>query len=213
MHLPKCKKCKVYITDGDTKDLCTSCALKTGAQKLSQGMIGALHNVTEFAISSMKHKDLMGYTNEMGAIISPQNYALHYVQGSAGHVDFPTELAWSLHKKNPGIVYKFAHVHPPGMSEPSTTDLNMLKAWTMALHPFPARLSVITYLDNDVISEQIYLGQFEGKEEWLKHKERPREYTAILEEINYVTQIMPSHKIEPEWLRYLLKHSYHGRLS
>lgn len=124
----------------------------------------------------------MSFKREVGALLSPQGHILSIVYGSGGHVDFPGELAWSLHKKSPGIVYAFVHTHPPGLLELSGEDKSTLKAWALALYPFPARMGVITEassygLGSGVYSipqkkVKMYYADLEPREVWIPGSKR-----------------------------------------
>ncbi len=124
----------------------------------------------------------MKYLKESGAIITPQNYALTILTGTPGQVDFPEEMIWQFHKTNPGIVYKFAHVHPPGMTELSSRDIQTMKTWAFALYPYPIRMSTIVVEDlyyDAIITETTFLSYLQPKEFWKKGTQR--EFTIIQE--------------------------------
>lgn len=133
----------------------------------------------------------MEFTKEAGAIISPTKQIIHWVEGSAGLVEFPQQLAWKLHKANPGIVWAFAHTHPPNMQELSHEDITTCKAWAIALHPWPFRFITITELPTGRFVETVYLGQLESLEKWQsrpKEKGEPRQFTieaSIPKQINF----------------------------
>ncbi len=121
----------------------------------------------------MSDFDKKKWQNEMGAIVGPNGALLHLVQGTPGHVEFPSELIWQLHKAQPGVVYELAHTHPPGMTELSSRDIQTLKTWCYALSPFPLRMSTITEIQDPKnefkrkFRETIYIGLLESKEEWI----------------------------------------------
>lgn len=138
------------------------------------------------------------YTKENGAIIDPHSRILYLINGETGHVDFPEDLIWKLHKLSPGVIHAFAHTHPPEMPTLSKTDEEMLKGWCLALYPFPCRMSVITQpdVDNYLFAEKMFLGFVEKKkpvivEEWKKEFYRYQNeeiplYTRILADKSYV---------------------------
>jgi len=163
--------------------------------------MGTLRNIDKFVNLVMKEKNMLGYKKEMGAIISPQGHALHYVEGLPGEVTFPArEVAWKLHMLEKGSVYKYAHVHPPAMAEPSDRDRRMAKAWAVAFYPFPARISVVTYVSPEVIKETTYFVQ------WNIGKDLPegtKKHTSFIEKQEWFTQ-----ETAPEWMDFLLKEAY-----
>lgn len=114
----------------------------------------------------------MRFQKEVGALLDNNQNILCLVEGSATHVDIPQELAWTLHKNNPGGVYAFAHTHPNGMTELSSLDESLLKAWCLAFYPYPFRIITLTYTDNWI--ETSYLGLLEPKEIW-KTRDKPKE--------------------------------------
>jgi hypothetical protein len=146
------------------------------------------------------------FVREMGMVVSTQNHGLHLVAGTPGSVDFPAELITDLHKKNPGIVHELAHTHPTGMWNLSHRDELTLKSWAFALHPFPARLSVIAFLpDRHQFSRLIMLGMVEAKETWLaRGKKTPRKYQQIAENMHYFDW----YDDEPLWVELLLRESF-----
>lgn len=90
------------------------------------------------------------FSHEVGAIISEQNQALSIIDGSPGHVDFPEDKIWEIHKFRPGYIHRLAHTHPTGMWEMSGRDKQTLKTWAFALYPFPIRLSTITFVHSSL---------------------------------------------------------------
>ena len=118
------------------------------------------------------------FKREVGALLSPQGHILSIVYGSGGHVDFPIELAWQLHKKQPGIVYAMVHSHPPGMTELSGEDKSTLKAWALTFYPFPMRMGVVTEINGrmgwDIPTRKVkmYYGDLEPKEVWIPGTKR-----------------------------------------
>lgn len=113
----------------------------------------------------------MKYIKEVGAVMDRDDKILSFVEGSPTHVDFPEELIWQLHKMSPGIVYKLAHTHPPGMTELSGRDEKTLKTWGIALYPFPIRMSTITINTDGYFIETVYTCFVEPKEIWKKRGE------------------------------------------
>lgn len=139
----------------------------------------------------------MDYFRETGAIISPNKQILHLVDGTAGLTLFPDELAWKLHKSFPGNLFAFSHVHPPEMTELSHEDKTTLKAWAMALYPYPMRMITITHKTSNYsewFTETCYLGMMESKELWQivssfnsSGKKNPRKF-EIIEEWSHIHQ-------------------------
>lgn len=125
----------------------------------------------------------MKYLREIGAIISETGRIVTLVDGEAGHVEFPEELIWDIHKKTPGKIFELAHTHPPGMLKLSSRDNQTLKTWAFALYPYPIRLSVISYDEGSIaFSKKLYLGRLEPKEVWIKRGKGVRIFETILEE-------------------------------
>lgn len=132
----------------------------------------------------------MSFIKEMGAILSPDRQILHWIEGTSAEVIFPQKLAWNLHQARPGIIWAFAHVHPPGLTQLSHEDETTCKAWAMALHPWPFRMITLTEIgggeefNRKSIVESVYLCQLETTEEWiLRGKESPRKFSLELEDI------------------------------
>lgn len=144
------------------------------------------------------------YKHETGALITTDDKMLRLVKGNAGSVDFPAEIIWNLHQKNPGIVSIIAHTHPPQFSSYSSVDQKLFEGWIWALHPFPVRMAVISQLKESEFTLTYWYGQLEGKEEWLtRNKVTPREITIIEEssEVNSPWHYAP-------WVEYLINQSY-----
>jgi len=120
----------------------------------------------------------MIFIKESGAIISPQDKLLALIEGFPGHVDFPEELIWSLHKLSPGIVYKLAHVHPDGMTGLSNRDIKTMKTWAFALYPFPIVMSTISQADEGFIEKE-YIGMIEPKELWKRSERKERKFEVL----------------------------------
>jgi hypothetical protein len=146
------------------------------------------------------------YKTENGVIVSSEGHGLHFVEGNPGAVEFPEELIWDIHKVQPGIIHEFAHTHPIGMWELSGRDKQTLKTWAFALYPFPARLSVLTYMpEAQNFNKVTALGILESKDSWIKRgKEGARKYRIILEE-NFSIEI---DEWKPAWMQLLLDESY-----
>ena len=133
----------------------------------------------------------MRFIRETGAILNPQRAILHIVEGTAGMVIFPQEVTWNLHKSSPGVIYAFSHVHPDGMTMLSHEDETTLKAWVLAMFPYPMRIITITLKGKHknisiphmefAFRETCYIGLLEAKETWLLHKDQPRKFEIIKE--------------------------------
>ncbi len=134
----------------------------------------------------------MNFLRESGAIIGQSRQLLHVVEGSASEVIFPQETAWNLHKSFLGVIYAFSHIHPDGMTMLSHEDETTLRAWALAIAPFPMRMITITLMRTDkglshitqdeyVFRETCYIGLLEAKETWLLHKEQKRKFGVIKE--------------------------------
>jgi hypothetical protein len=109
----------------------------------------------------------MKYIRETGAIISENREILSIIDGEVGHVDFPEELIWQIHKRTPGKIFELAHTHPMGMPEASGRDRQTLTTWAFALYPYPVRLSVISYdPEKEWFTKNVYLAILEPKETW-----------------------------------------------
>jgi hypothetical protein len=154
----------------------------------------------------MKPELLYRFKTENGVIVSNEGHGLHFVTGSPGSVEFPEEVIWGLHQFSPGVIHELAHTHPIGMWELSARDKQTLKTWAYALYPFPARLSVITYMPQQKNFNKVTaLGILESKEAWiLRGKEGSRRYRVVLEE-NYE---IDREEWKPAWLQMLLEESY-----
>ena len=115
----------------------------------------------------------MDFKREVGALISVHGHILQLFFGTAGRVDFPWEVGWEFHKRNPGIIFGLIHSHPPGMTELSSTDKSTLKAWTLGMNPFPVRMGVVTRAEPwQVPSLNVYYAYLQAKTEWQKGRER-----------------------------------------
>lgn len=127
-------------------------------------------------------KSVGTFKKESGAIVIDEwgRFAA-LIEGSAGHVDFPEDMIWDLHKKRPGSVFKLAHVHPDMMTDLSARDIQTLETWAFALHPFPARLSVISRIGENSFLEKTYTAFLEPKSIWEARGKGKREITRILE--------------------------------
>lgn len=148
------------------------------------------------------------YNKEAGVVVSDQINALMYVEGETGHVTFPSEAIWEIHKKSPGTVLGFIHTHPIGMANASALDMHMLETWAKVLYPFPARLSVITLIPNPLAptrpsySEKIYYARWQDKEEWAKDKTQERRVDIRIERTEvFMDGLFP-------WREWLLDFSY-----
>ena len=133
----------------------------------------------------------MIFTKETGAIIGQSRQLLHVIEGSASEVIFPQETSWNLHKSSPGIIFGFSHIHPDGMTMLSHEDETTLKAWVLAMFPYPMRIITITLKGKHknisiphmefVFQETCYIGLLEAKETWLLHKDQKRKFEIIKE--------------------------------
>jgi len=161
------------------------------------------------------------YKAETGVIVATYGEALHIVNGEVGHVDFPEDLIWDIHKKSPGIIYKFAHTHPPEMYQMSKRDEQTLKTWAFAMYPYPVRLSTITWIFNsqtlgcsDSFIETTYFAQLEPRNIWLARKDKAREYSEGEEPwlSRHTNVLLESQKpVNPEdsdWMKIILERSY-----
>jgi hypothetical protein len=150
------------------------------------------------------------FEKEVGALVDKDKNALHIITGSVATVDMAGEVLWKLHQKSPGSVWGFLHIHPPGMTELSNTDMDSFRAWCIALHPWPFRFGVISEIKgwgvfssspNDdfvgYLAENIYYGQLESRASWLNRgKKGARKFKYLLEDSSeYVptTVTNPSH--------------------
>jgi len=92
-------------------------------------------------------------------------------------------LLWELHKARPGFVSAFVHTHPPGMVDLSRIDISTLKAWSLALYPFPLKMGVITtdaYCNKPFLN--LYHADLQSKDEWIKGTERKFEVIKTIDE-------------------------------
>ena len=133
----------------------------------------------------------MGFIKEIGFILLEDDQIISCFDGSAGHVDFPFEMIWKIHQMSPGYIGRLVHTHPPGMRELSQRDEKMMKALALAMHPFPVRMSVITY-EFHRLQEYIYLGVLEPKEVWQQHKDNDRKFEITLEDVQWIQKKAPS---------------------
>lgn len=146
----------------------------------------------------------MKFKRETGAIISSSNLPIAYFMGSAGHVDFDPEVVTKIHQLNPGLIWKFAHIHPDGMTNLSNTDKSFLRTWASAMYPFPVRLTIITAINLGVdveLEEHSYVAMMESKAEW-KKSERPFRNIEIIKEEKRVLDE------REQWVDYLISQSY-----
>ena len=158
----------------------------------------------------------IGFTNEMGALLFSPNRLLCVVPGEVGHVEFPSETIWKLHKDNPGSVYALSHTHPPQFPELSARDKLTLKTWAFALFPYPARIITISESpsigSNNYISviETCYFGILESKEDWIaRGKSTPRNFEIIKEwETQHYFDLDGDYGHEDWYGKHLLKKSY-----
>lgn len=162
----------------------------------------------------------MKFIKEVGIILDPNRNPLTLVEGTPGMVNFPQQLAWELHKKQPGVVWAFCHTHPPFFSELSHEDETTLRAWAYTLYPFPARMTVITkakigrQTDSNWVygispaqsfTETTYLGVLEPKEIWQKCGGRKlRKFEIIKEE----TSIFNFTEAEYNYQKIIIERSY-----
>jgi hypothetical protein len=133
----------------------------------------------------------MDFYRETGAIISPNKQILHLVDGTAGLTLFPDKLAWDIHKSFPGNLFAFSHVHPPEMTELSHEDETTLKAWAIALYPYPMRMITITHKTtsySEWFMETCYLGMMESKEMWQAKKLTNNDHTRCIRKFEIVEE-------------------------
>lgn len=180
-------------------------------KKLTTGQVNSIHNAIQLAEWSMEQQKLdkyADYKSEAGVIVGQNDMALAMIKGTPGMVEFPEEVIWSLHKKSPGSILKLAHTHPPKMDRPSTRDIQTLETWAWALHPFPARLSVITLWDRNEFVEKTYIGTIQPKEEWIKNGKGDREVYIELESIEYFRPSLLDGVPANAWLLWIIRESY-----
>lgn len=150
---------------------------------------------------------LSTYNKEAGVLLSENDKPLLYVTGDAGHVTFPSEAVWKIHKNRPGYVFKFVHTHPIGMNEASGLDKSMLTNWAKAFYPFPVRLSVMNVINDynfmNGYKETIYYARWQDKEEWEVDKTKIREVELFIENELYLRHIDLK-----AWQRWLIDFSY-----
>jgi len=150
----------------------------------------------------------MRYLHENGVIIDKKDNQLLYVPGEVGHVEFPSEEIWKIHKANPGIIYELSHTHPPGMLELSGRDKLTLKTWTFALAPYIFRMSVISYsLDEHGFIRTSFRGDLEKKEHWIERGKGVRRFTIVKENVEYLAESYLEGYRE-KWKKRLIKDSY-----
>lgn len=147
------------------------------------------------------------FQKETGVIIDDHNSALAVIDGSMGAVEFPPEFIWQLHRARPGVVFELAHTHPPGMNDLSARDRKTLKTWTFALYPFPARLSVTTWIkERRVFEYKRFLGLLEPREQWVDRGKGQRGFEIINElNVDYYEADFDDYQY---WPGFLLKRSY-----
>lgn len=163
--------------------------------------------------------DKIGFTHEMGAVLSAPNRLLYVQTGEAGFTEFPSETIWKFHKDNPGSVYALSHTHPPYFPQLSARDELTLKTWAFTLFPYPARIITISETpsvgQNNYISviETCYLGILESKEEWIaRGKQGTRRFEIVKEwETQHYFDLDGDYGHEDWYGKHLLKKSY-GRL-
>lgn len=178
---------------------------------LSTGQVNSLQNaiqLAEWTIEQQKLDKFGKYKNEAGVIVGQGDMSLALIPGGVGSVEFPEELIWDLHKRAPGSIVKLAHTHPPKMDRPSSRDIQTLETWAWALHPFPARLSVITLWNRNEFVEKVYMATVQPKEDWIKNGKGIREVYITLESIEYFSPSFLDGVPANAWLLWILKESY-----
>jgi len=121
---------------------------------------------------------------EVATILTIEEIPLMTVFGEPAHVDFPGEYIWELHKRKPGLVAILAHTHPNGFTSMSEEDRTTLKAWTIALSPYPVFMDVICWESKEQKSHTRYWFDIESLEEWKsKHKSKQRWFQLRTKEV------------------------------
>lgn len=128
----------------------------------------------------------MQYKRETGAILDKFHNIIHLVDGTPGNVYFPQEVLWDLHVSNPGSIFGFSHVHPPGFPDLSHEDQTTLKALCIAFYPWPVRFLTITEEPLKsypfFFQESCFVGLLESKESWINRGKQGERAFAIIRE-------------------------------
>lgn len=181
-------------------------------KKLSKGDIDTLISMSQMAewyIMKAREDKYINYKHEAGMLVSENDTAINIITGGVGHVDFPEELIWDLHKHRPGYLLKLAHTHPPRMDNPSARDIQTLETWAWALYPFPIRLSVITLWDRDKFVEKSYMTIIQPKEIWVEQGKNKREVKTFLETQRFFRpSLLNKGETDDMWLLQLIEESY-----
>ena len=149
----------------------------------------------------------MIFKQEAGAIITQHDRPLTFIDGTPGEVKFPAEFIWEVHQKSPGLLYKLAHTHPPGMKKLSKMDIETMKGWAWALHPYPISMSTVTLDKGHIFTESTFMTFLEPKEFWLHRGKGPRKLDIIqMNEFGFSAHWL--HFNGPKWLQKLVLRSY-----
>lgn len=150
----------------------------------------------------------MNFVTETGAILSSEGDILQIIDGSPGHVDFPTEDLLQYHKDRKGSVLALAHTHPPGMYQLSSRDKKLLKAYSICYSPYPARVITIAQVADKLFRVTTYFGHYESRESWIaRNKESARNF-EIIEESSYTVGLDEDQTVIPAWQWILINKSY-----
>lgn len=105
------------------------------------------------------------FQRESGGLVDIYGNILHWVIGAPGLVHIPTNTAIKIHQRHPGLIHRFTHIHPPGMTELSSLDKETFSGWVSAFSPFPFRFGVITESSHRFV-ERVWVGQLEDRDHW-----------------------------------------------
>lgn len=137
-------------------------------------------------------------------VISSRGFPLCTVFGSTTQVQFPDTYMWGIHKRFPGLLKIMAHSHPNNIPLMSEEDRTTLKAWTIALSPYPIYMEVVSYV-NDILSRMRYWYEIESLEEWCRQgkigerKMKLREMDMSSEYADWIKTMMAfTYKLESE---------------
>lgn len=89
------------------------------------------------------------------SIVTLNEHIIDYNKGTAVSVEFNFERIWDVVKKDilkiPSNLLHFIHVHPPGIVEASSTDINCINGFNMAFGKYVMYLfSIIRFPNSDL---------------------------------------------------------------
>jgi hypothetical protein len=151
------------------------------------------------------------FNKETGIVLSDREDIVHVTTGSAGSVEFPSEIIWQIHQRTPGYIYCLMHSHPDHMVELSHEDITTLKGWAYAMYPYPIRMGTFCKWENELFVETIYLASLESRGEWIaRGKEGARKFEIITESTKPFV-FNNGDVLHPPWYSVIINKSYMQR--